>query len=69
MSAKNTHRFSVITREAKQKLLLERFKCSKYGPDRNKFQGANPDFSPGSREQAQDEARMSRQMDEPSLDL
>ena len=30
---------------------------------------ASPHFSPGSREQAQDEARMSHQMDEPSLDL
>jgi hypothetical protein len=29
----------------------------------------SPHFSPGSREQAQDLARMSHQMDEPSLDL
>ncbi|NNJ96571.1 MAG: hypothetical protein HKP12_05370 [Gammaproteobacteria bacterium] len=30
---------------------------------------ASPYFSPGSREQALDRARLSRQMDEPSLDL
>jgi hypothetical protein len=30
---------------------------------------ARPHFSPGSREQAQDGARLSHQMDEPSLDL
>jgi hypothetical protein len=29
----------------------------------------SPHFSPGSREQAQDRARMCHQMDEPSLDL
>jgi hypothetical protein len=29
----------------------------------------SPHFSLGSREQAQDEARLSHQMDEPSLDL
>jgi len=31
--------------------------------------GASPHFSPGSREQAPDGARLSHQMDEPSLDL
>ena len=30
---------------------------------------SNPHFSPGSRKQAQDGARLSHQMDEPSLDL
>jgi hypothetical protein len=32
-------------------------------------EGASPLFSPGSRDQAQDGARLSHLMDEPSLDL
>jgi hypothetical protein len=35
----------------------------------NNAKHANPHFSPGSREQARDGARLSHPMDEPSLDL